>query len=188
MDSKRPRLDRTATYVVEVGIVLTGLSAVLLGLGLTGGRGVQGALYAVQAILWYALLLCVLSEMLCLAWAISLMAASRRRRPPTADIMKAIIKTICFPVALYALNMLRVIGVGQFDFAFRWGVAFNTKVFLFGRYYRLSAAQALGVATLFFGLVAMCWLGWVVVPLIRKIVRPEMKTKKLGKKSEVRSR
>jgi hypothetical protein len=161
-----------------VGIVLTGSSAILLGLGLAGGRGVQGALYAVQAILWYALLLCVLSEMLCLAWAISLMAASRRRHPPAADIIKAFIKTACFALALYLLTTTKMVWIEQFHLALQRGMGLSPEIYLFGRYYRLTPAQALGVATLFFGLVAMCWLGWVVVPLIRKIVRPEMKTKK----------
>lgn len=173
----RPRLDRTAMLVLETGIILTGSSVILLGVTLIGGQGVQGLGHVLMSILWYALLACILAGFACLAWAISLSLASPRRRIAPGDILIACGKTLCIPAALHLLAVTRTLSIEQFRFAFFSSISLSPELYIFDTYHRLTSAQAVGVATLYFGAVAMTWFGWAALPLIRRAARPKAGTR-----------
>ncbi len=172
MASKRPRLDRTTMLVLDAGIAATGLSAVMLGLALVGGHDVQVPAYAVLSVLWHALLVCVAVELVCLIWAMCLVIISPRRRPPYTEIIKVFAKSVCFLVLPHLLMRTKMVWVENLQVIFLQELVISTRVYVLGRLYRMTAAQGLGVGTLLFGSVIMAWTGFVVVPLVRRVVRP----------------
>lgn len=168
----RPRLDKTTMFVLDAGIAATGLSAVMLGLALVGGYDVQVPAYTVLAVLWHALLVCVAVELVCLIWAICLVIISPRRRPPHVEIIKVFAKSACFLVLLHLLMETKMVWVENFQVIFLQELVISTHVYVLGRSYRMTAAQGFGVGTLLFGSIIMAWTGFVVVPLVRHVVRP----------------
>lgn len=172
MASKRPRLDRTTMLVLDAGIAATGLSAVMLGLALVGGYDVQVPAYAVLSVLWHALLVCIAVELVCLIWAMYLVITSPRRRPPHVEIIKVFAKSVCFLVLLHLLMRTKMVWVENLQVIFLQELVISTHVYVLGRPYRMTAAQGLGVGTLLFGSIIMAWTGFVVVPLVRRVVRP----------------
>ena len=160
--------------MLEVGIVTTGLSTLLLGLTLTAGESVQTPAYFVQVALSHVLFICIGTEMVCLLWAICLMLISERRRPPIKELLKVFLKSLCVPALLHVLAVTRIMWVTRIHIVFFPYPMETPGVYLFDRYYRLSPAQGLGAALLMFGMIGLGWVAFVVVPLVNRVVRPPL--------------